>query len=553
MLEFVKISNLALMDSQTVEFAEGFTVVTGETGAGKSVLLGALAILAGNRVGKEVVGKHSDCSVVQAQLSFADASEINSFLEANDLPLCEDGALIISRTISKTKAGRISINGGISTLATLAKLGNLWIDFHGANEPQKLFSEKNQLSMLDDFAQNAKQREAYLSAYKIYADTLKEIEQLKNTKKLSPDEIEFLQKRIAEIEKLNPTQESIEELERLSKVAEMSSDIVEKSSQIASLLLSESGASSLIADSHRLASSLVSVSDEAKNLFERINQASVEIVDIAQEYERMARSCNMSALEIEQVRQQMSVWLSLGRKYGASVAEVLNARDEMKRRIEMQADIKGAIDKLLFESQKQLKALIPLADAVLKTRKNAAIKLSKIIVELLCKLGFKRPKFDIEIQTQAEPSLDCGSVCAFKFSANVGHEPLPLAKIASSGELARVMLAIKTVLAEQDATAVLVFDEVDANVGGEIGSEVGKQLSKLAKKHQVFCVTHLPQVAAMGDNHFVVVKTQTDVATTVSIDTIADDKNARVSELARMLGDRNSATAIKMAQQLLQK
>ncbi len=553
MLEFVKISNLALMDCETVEFAEGFTVVTGETGAGKSVLLGALAILAGNRVAKEIVGKYSDATVVQAQLSFTDTTEIDSFLEENSLPLCEDGALVISRTISKTKSGRIVINGGISTLATLAKLGNLWIDFHGANEPQKLFSEKNQLQMLDNFAQNSQAKDAYLSAYKTYSETLKQIEQLRNTKKLSPDEIEFLQKRISEIEKLKPTEESIEELEKLSKVAEMSSDIVEKSSQIASLLLSENGASSMIADSHRLASSLVEVSDDAKNLFERISQASVEIVDIAQEYERMARSCNMSASEIEQVRQKMSTWLSLERKYGASVADVISARDEMKRKIEMQADIKGAIDKLLFDSEKQLKALAPLANDVLKTRKNAATKLSKSIIELLALLGFKRPKFEIDIQTQAEPSLDCGSVCSFKFSANAGHEPLALAKIASSGELARVMLSIKTVLAEQDATAVLVFDEVDANVGGEIGSEVGKQLSKLAKKHQVFCVTHLPQVAALGDNHFVVEKSQTENSTSVSITSITDENSLRVSELARMLGDRNDKTAIKMAQQLLQK
>ena len=216
MLEFVKISNLALMDCETVEFAEGFTVVTGETGAGKSVLLGALAILAGNRVAKEIVGKYSDATVVQAQLSFADTTEIDSFLEENSLPLCEDGALVISRTISKTKSGRIVINGGISTLATLAKLGNLWIDFHGANEPQKLFSEKNQLQMLDNFAQNSQAKDAYLSAYKTYSETLKQIEQLRNTKKLSPDEIEFLQKRISEIEKLKPTEESIEELEKLS-------------------------------------------------------------------------------------------------------------------------------------------------------------------------------------------------------------------------------------------------------------------------------------------------------------------------------------------------
>ena len=539
MLEFVKISNLALMNNETVEFSKGFTVVTGETGAGKSVLLGALAILAGNRVGKEVVGNYGDHCVVQAQLLFDDCQNINSFLEENALPLCEENALVLSRTISKTKSARVTINGAITTLAVLSKLGQLWIDFHGANEPQKLFSEKNQLHMLDAFAHNQAERDAYLQTYSEYARMLREIDSVKNSKKLSPDEIEFLRKRIAEIENLNPSKESIAELEEQSKLAEMSSEIVEKASEISSMLLSENGASSMLASANRLASSLVNVSDNARSLYERVSSASIEIVDIAQEYESMARSCNMSAGQIEQIRQQMSVWISLGRKYGASVEDVLSAKDEMKHRIEMQSDIKASLDKLAFESDKLLKTLQPLAEKVYKTRKMAADKLSKNVCVLLERLGFKRPRFEVELQKSQVPS--------------VGHEPLELAKIASSGELARVMLSIKTVLAEQDSTPVLVFDEVDSNVGGEIGSEVGAQLAKLAKKHQVFCVTHLPQVASQGDNHLVVIKTQTDTSTSVSIKSLTENQNERISEIARMLGDRNGDTAIEMAKKLLQK
>ena len=553
MLEFVKISNLALMNSETVEFSKGFTVVTGETGAGKSVLLGALAILAGNRVGKEVVGNYGDQCVVQAQLFFDDCQSVNSFLEENALPLCEENTLVLSRTISKTKSARVTINGAITTLAVLSKLGQLWIDFHGANEPQKLFSEKNQLHMLDAFAHNQAERDAYLQTYREYARMLREIDSVKNSKKLSPDEIEFLRKRIAEIENLNPSKESIAELEEQSKLAEMSSEIVEKASEISSMLLSENGASSMLASANRLASSLVNVSDNAKSLYERVSSASIEIVDIAQEYESMARSCNMSAGQIEQIRRQMSVWISLGRKYGASVEDVLSAKDEMKHRIEMQSDIKASLDKLVFESDKVLKTLQPLAEKVYKTRKTAADKLSKNVCVLLEKLGFKRPRFEIELKKSLEPSSECQSACSFRFSANVGHEPLELAKIASSGELARVMLSIKTVLAEQDSTPVLVFDEVDSNVGGEIGSEVGVQLAKLAKKHQVFCVTHLPQVASQGDNHLVVVKTQTDTSTSLSITALTENQNERISEIARMLGDRNGDTAIEMAKKLLQK
>ncbi len=553
MLEFVKISNLALMKGETVEFSKGFTVVTGETGAGKSVLLGALAILAGNRIGKEVVGAHSDCCTVQAQLSFEDSARINSLLEECALPLCDDGVLVLSRSISKTKSARVSINGALATISALSKIGQAWIDFHGANEPQKLFSEKCQLEMLDAFARNSAAREAYKAVYSQYVGLQKDIQELKNSKKLSPDEIDFLCKRISEIEALDISEESIAELEEMSKVAEMSSEIVEKASEISNLLLSESGASNMLASANRLASSLDGVSENARVLSERVSQASIEIADIAQEYEALARSCNISPAQIEGIRQKMSAWLSLGRKYGASVDDVLKARDEMKRKIEMQSDIKASIDKLSFESEKIFKSLAPLAESVYKTRRVAADKLSASVRKSLEKLGFKKPNFEVEISKSQTPSSDCQSACSFRFSANAGYAPQELAKIASSGELARVMLSIKTILAEQDSTPVLVFDEVDANVGGEIGSEVGAQLSNLAKAHQVFCVTHLPQVAAQGDNHFLVEKTQTENSTSVAISSISENNSTRVAELARMLGDRNSETAIEMAKKLLNK
>ena len=553
MLEFVKIVNLALMGRETVEFSEGFTVVTGETGAGKSVLLGALAMLAGNRVGREAIGTRGDACTVEGQISFADASAINAFLEENSLPPCEDSAVVVSRSIYKNKPARITVNGALTTLTVLAKMGRYWVDFHGANEPQKLFSEKSQLDMLDAFAHNIAQRQAYAKVYAVYREKLQKIEELRNSKKLSPDEAEFLKKRIAEIEKLNPTRDSIAELEEKSKIAEMSSEIVEKASQISSMLLSEDGVSNILQGANRLAASLEKVSETSESLSERLGQVSIEVVDIAQEYERLARGCNMGAAEIERVRADMSLWLTLCRKYGSSVEEVRAARDEMKNRIESQTDIKATLDKLSFESQKLLGQLKPLAEEVERTRGKAAGELAKTVEASLLKLGFKKPHFEIAISADDTPSADCQSRCSFRFSANVGHPADALAKIASSGELARVMLSIKTALAEQDDTPVLVFDEVDSNVGSEVGGEVGKQLARLAKNRQVFCVTHLPQVAALGDNHFVVVKTQTDTETTVSIKSLENSHAARREELARMLGDRDGETALLMAEKLLQK
>lgn len=232
---------------------------------------------------------------------------------------------------------------------------------------------------------------------------------------------------------------------------------------------------------------------------------------------------------------------------------MLAARAEMAGKIEMQSDVRATIAGLEERASSLLSELSPIAEKIFKLRSRAARKLADAASKTLLGLGFKNARLDIGLARVPEPSPDCGSSCEFAFSANPGQPLLPLAKIASSGELARVMLALKTVLAEADSTPILVFDEVDANVGGEIGAEVGKQLARLAARHQVFCVTHLPQVAARADSHFLVKKSQTKTSTSVSISRIDADAGLRVSELARMLGDRNSESAIAHAKKLLDK
>ena len=263
MIEFLKINDLALLDKAQIEFSGGFTVVTGETGAGKSVLLGALSILAGNRCPKEAIRKGADACRVEASLSFGDTSKIDAYLEENGVNPCEDGALVLSRAISREKSGRVFINGTLTSLSTLAGLGEFWIDFHGPGEPQKLFSQKNQLSMLDSFAGNEKLTEKYLALYAERADILRRIEAAKNSKRLSPDEMEFLQKQIAAIDALKLSPESVDELEEKSKLAEMASEIVEKSGAIVELLNGENGALGMISGANRLAGELRAAGDAA--------------------------------------------------------------------------------------------------------------------------------------------------------------------------------------------------------------------------------------------------------------------------------------------------
>lgn len=553
MIEYLRIENLALLERAEIDFTEGFTAVTGETGAGKSVLLGALAMLSGARCGKEVVGGHSDTCRVEAVLRFKDTSKIDKLLESSGLPPCEDGTLLISRVVGISKPSRAFVNSSPAPLSFLSKLGGYWIDFHGPGEPQKLFSRKNQLEMLDTFAGDSQLLEEYMRIYSERRQILSNIESLSQTKSLGEDEIEFLRSRIAAIDAVNPTEESIAELEEKSKLAEAASDIVEKSSAVAEAIDGDGGILEKLAAASKFASEISRFSAAAESLSERLRGVGLELADISSEYGNLARSSNMDEAQIETVRRKMTDWLGLCRKFGNSVESVLSARREMAAKIENQSDVRATMEKLRRRADELLESLVPIAEKILKAREKAAKKLAERASKTLLGLGFKNARFDISISAESEPSPDCGSSCEFMFMANPGQPLLPLAKIASSGELARVMLALKTTLADADATPLLVFDEVDANVGGEIGAEVGKRLAELSKGHQVFCVTHLPQVAACANGHFLVEKSQTKTSTSVSIARIDGDKKRRVSELARMLGDRNSESAVAHAQKLLDK
>lgn len=553
MIEYLRIENLALLERAEIDFTEGFTAVTGETGAGKSVLLGALAMLSGARCGKEAVGGHSDTCRVEAVLRFKDTSKIDKLLESSGLPTCEDGTLLISRVVGISKPSRAFVNSSPAPLSFLSKLGGYWIDFHGPGEPQKLFSRKNQLEMLDTFAGDSQLLEEYMRIYSERRQILSNIELLSQTKSLGEDEIEFLRSRIAAIDAVNPTEESIAELEEKSKLAEAASDIVEKSSAVAEAIDDDGGILEKLAAASKFASEISRFSAAAESLSERLRGVGLELADISSEYGNLARSSNMDEAQIETVRRKMTDWLGLCRKFGNSVESVLSARREMAAKIENQSDVRATMEKLRRRADELLESLVPIAEKILKAREKAAKKLAERASKTLLGLGFKNARFDISISAESEPSPDCGSSCEFMFMANPGQPLLPLAKIASSGELARVMLALKTTLADADATPLLVFDEVDANVGGEIGAEVGKRLAELSKGHQVFCVTHLPQVAACANGHFLVEKSQTKTSTSVSIARIDGDKKRRVSELARMLGDRNSESAVAHAQKLLDK
>ncbi|MGB0743186.1 MAG: DNA repair protein RecN [Opitutales bacterium] len=551
MLQYIRIKNLALLDEVRLEFEPGFTAVTGETGAGKSVLLGALSLLAGARTDKSLIRQGQEQLEVEAALYFEDSLQTDARLEAAGLPVCEDGVLLLFRSICRSKMPRVQINGSMATLTQLQSLGESWIDFHGPGEPQKLFQEKRQLEMLDAYAGNLEALDAYSGAYRDWRGALKEIEDLEGSERLDADELDFVQKQIAKIDAAEVSEASIETLERDYTRMASAQELAAIASECASGMVGEAGLSDQLMAVVGRMEALAELDPGSDALLERVRSLQIELQDLGSEVERMAGDFDFEPAEVEAANERMTLWQEVRRKYGGSVESVLAKREELANKIAIQGDLEGVLAKKREAAADMETALARQAAKLTKAREKAAKALGKKAGDLLLALGFKKASLAIELIEDKNLHEQGSSHCRFLFSPNAGQELLPLNKIASSGETARVMLALKTVLAEADATPLLVFDEVDANVGGEVGRSVGSELARLAAKHQVLCVTHLPQVASLAQNHFVVTKSQDDASTSVEIAPIHENQNARLGEIARMLGDRNSDSARAHAQELL--
>ncbi|MGC4073184.1 MAG: DNA repair protein RecN [Nibricoccus sp.] len=553
MLQSLRIKNLALLEEVSLDFEAGFTAVTGETGAGKSILLGALSLLAGERADKTIIRQGAPACEVEAALFFKNAKTIDALLAELDLPVCEDGTLILKRSVPREKAPKITVNGGLATLASLQKLGESWVDFHGPSEPRRLLKESCQRELLDLFGRAESALAAYGVKYDAWRGKIAEREQIAGETKLAPDQIKFLEAQLARLDALELTEEAIEALERDFQRQSKAQELIELASALANGLTGEDGATGRVSALVRDARQLENLDPASKALADRLASASVELADLGAEFESLSGEFQFDPEQAEQLQTRMNAWLEAKRKHGGDVAAVAAAREELRRRLDAQGDIEGTLARLEKEIADAERAVKKEAQALRAIREKAAKELSKIAAKSIAQLGFKKADFQVRIVTLSEPGPagDCG--CEFLFSPNVGEAPLPLSRIASSGELARVMLALKTVLADLDDVPVLVFDEVDANVGGEIGKVVGEKMAEIARGHQVLCVTHLPQVAAQADSHFVVTKDQSKDRAVVSISPIHESRKSRVSELARMLGDRTAKSAIAHAEELLGK
>ena len=553
MLQSLRIRNLALLEEVALDFEAGFTAVTGETGAGKSILLGALSLLAGERADKTIIRQGAPAAEAEAALFFTDSRKIDLVLAELDLPPCEDGVLILKRSLPRDKAPKITVNGSLATLAALQSLGEHWVDFHGPSEPRRLLKESCQLELLDLFGRAGDSLAAYQEGYQTWCALVADRERIAHETKLAPDQIAFLENQLARMDALELTLEAVEAMERDFARMSRAQELIELSQTLAAGLTGEEGMQSRVAALLREARQLEGIDAASKPLADRLASAAVELNDLGAEFSALSQQLQFDPEQAEKLTEQMNTWLEVRRKHGGELSTVIDAREEMRRRLEVQGDLEGTLAKLeqqIADAHRTAKK----KGAMLRTlREKAARDLAKVAAKGIAQLGFKKADFQVRVVPLPElgPTGDCGA--EFLFSPNVGEAPLPLNRVASSGELARVMLALKTVLADLDEVPLLVFDEVDANVGGEIGRVVGEKMAEIARNHQVFCVTHLPQVAAQATCHLVVTKDQSKDRAVVTIEPIQASRKARVTELARMLGDSKAKSALAHAEELLGK
>ncbi len=548
MLTLLKIRNLALVDELVWELGSGLISVTGETGAGKSVIVGALKMILGERADKGLIRTGEDTCVIESVFDLKDSSEINAILEEGGLPPCEDTQIIIRRAIG-TSVNRQFVNDSPVTLTLLKKIGERLVDLHGPHDHQSLLSQERQLAMLDAYASTEELLISYRTAYRGWREKSEELEEIRNAENASEQELELLRYQLDEIQSAQLNPDDGDDLQERYHRSSNSTRLVELAAQAVSTLSDEDGILSRISDLQRFARDLEKYDPSISEKLSSLETASIELQDLEATLTDYAEELDIDPSEAASIEERVNLVESLKRKYGPEIDDIVSRRESIAARLDNIDNRSEKIETLTAALAETRKELETIARKLTTQRKKSAPKLAKDIASQLKELGFKQSSFEVELSPVKDPTLHGLESCNFLFGPNPGEPLHPLRQIASSGEISRVMLAVKSSLAEQDATPLMVFDEIDANVGGEIARAVGKKMALLGELHQVIAITHFPQVAAIATHHFVVEKEVTSGRTRSKLYPVEGEK--RIDELVRMLGG-GGQQARAMAESLLE-
>src|SRR2546426_434878 len=549
-LTLLRIKNLALVEELEWQMGPGFIAVTGETGAGKSIIIGALQLLLGERADKSLIRTGADLCTVEAIFSGEDLQKLNpQLIEAGVEPCAND--LIIKRSFSSSAGTRQFINGSPTTLSILKNLGDDLVDLHGPHDHQSLLSPERQLSLLDSFARAEEQLDEYQKHYRQLQTLLAEHAALNTAETAREQELDLLRHQTTEIKSANLVAGEEEEIENRYKLASNSKRLIELASAIANKL-SEADESVLsqLAETQRLLRELEKI-DSSIMQFSSAHAASVvELSEIARALSTYAQKLDLDPEQLAALEQRVSLFETLKRKYGGSIAEVIAFGERAAERMRKIEGRDAELERLAKEIENLREQMNQAGTALRKLRVKAGPKLSETIRRNLRDLGFRQSEFEAKLSALDEPRPSGFDSVELLFSPHPGEPLKPLRAIASSGEISRLMLAIKSALAAHDAIPLLVFDEIDTNVGGEIAHAVGAKMQTLGRNHQVICITHLPQVAATASSHFVVTKEVVGGRTYSQLH--EGSGKSRQEEIPRMLGGK-SQSALQLAATLLKR
>ena len=536
MLSLLKINNLALIEEVVWEMGSGLIGITGETGSGKSMVIGALKLIVGQRADTELIRTGENTCTVEAIFDLKDCSDINIILDESGLEPCSENQLVIRRVLDKKATNKQFINCSPVTLNTLKKIGKLLVDLHGPHDHHSLFSSERQLSLLDAYAGLTEITRQHSLAYKKFKSLQSEYDELINSERSNEQAIDLLKHQINEIDEADIKEDEEEQLYKSYHVSRNSKSLLEASSKIISELHGEEH--SVIDQLMQLMRSfkeLEKFDSSATEYTEKFENALVEIQELQNQLETYAGSIEMEPSKIEEIECRVDLIETLKRKYGNSLGEVLGFRESAHEKLNKNENRHEELKRLEKEIEESQSEMHKISEKITKKRISASPKLAKLVTNELKDLGFKKSIFEISLEQKEKPTSMGAESIEFLFAPNPGEPSKALRSIASSGEMSRVMLALKSTLAGEDAIPVLVFDEIDANVGGAIAQSVGIKMASLGKSHQVISISHLPQVASLSKSHYVVKKEFTNGGRTRS-EIMKVDGKERVAEIARMLG-----------------
>ena len=551
MLETLRIQNYALIDDVEVSFRSGFNVLTGETGAGKSIIVGALNLVLGARASSETVRGGTKQARIDAVFRITKpARRLTQLLDRHDVHIEED-TLILTRVVTAEARSRAYMGGSLVPVAVLAQVGDELVDLHGQHEHQSLLKPDRQLDLLDGFAGAEEAFGAVAGAVAELRDLEKAIAELESDDRERLRRLEFLRFEVNEINKagLEPGEE--EDLRARHNIIANAERILALAAQARTALYEGDDTSAVGAIDSALGAlnELAEIDARFRPLAEQVSVTRLGIEETAREVREHTTNLEFDPRELDALNERLALIGNLKRKYGASIEAILEYRDTSAAEIEAFESRDQRLQAMRTEQGAAQQRAMKLAQALSARRRTAAKKLNKHVTAALQELGMKGGRFEIAVEEAERLSASGIDRVAFLFSANPGEALKPLRHVASGGEISRVMLALKAVFAHADKIPTLIFDEIDAGVGGHIAGNVAAKLRQLAGTHQTICITHLPQIAASAQNHYHVHKSTQRRRAVTTVSPMEGD--ARVEEVARLLDGSVSEVSIEHARALL--